>query len=162
MTPHAILAAALVVAAAALVAPSATAHAFKLGPISIGHPYARPTAPGQPIGGAYLSLVTAGGPERLVSATTPAAAAVELHSMSMDGNVMRMRELAAIDLVPGQTVTLEPGGVHLMLTGLKAPLKAGQKFPLTLSFERAGSVVVTVNVEADSAAAPAAHDHTKH
>ena len=138
MTPHARFAAALVAAAAALMPAAAAAHAFKLGPISIGHPYARPTAPGQPIGGAYMSLVTEGAAERLVSATTPVAAGVELHSMNMDGDVMRMRELTAIDLVPGQTVTLKPGALHLMLTGLKAPLKAGEKFPLTLTFERAG------------------------
>jgi copper(I)-binding protein len=72
---------------------------------------------------------------------------VELHSMSMDGNVMKMRHIDAIDLPAGQTIELKSGGLHLMLMGLKAPLKDGDRLPMTLKFEKAGSIEVIVNVE---------------
>jgi copper(I)-binding protein len=96
--------------------------------------------------------------DRLVGASTPAAERVELHTMAMDGNVMRMREVAAIDLPPGQTVALEPGRLHLMLMGLKSPLKADTKVPLTLKFEKAGEVQVELKVEAADAG-PGGHQH---
>lgn len=143
--------------AATLVAASslAFAHSFKLGAIEIGHPYARSTGPGMRTGGAYLSLENKGPADRLLSASSPVAAEVQLHVMKMEGDVMRMREVEAIDLPTGQTVTLAPGGLHVMLVGLKAPLKQGDKFPLTLKFEKSGETVVTVNVEG----AGANHDH---
>ena len=125
----------------------ASAHSFKVGAIDIGHPHARPTNAGQQVGAGYLKLSNQGAADRLLSATSPAAASVELHSMSMEGDVMKMRQVDAIDLPAGQTVELKPGGYHLMLMGLKTPLKAGDKLPLTLKFEKAGEVVVTVNVE---------------
>ncbi len=143
---------------------TASAHSYKLGDIDIGHPYTRPTREGQQVGGGYLKLANKGVADRLVSAASPAAASVEIHSMSMEGDVMKMRQVDAIDLPTGATVLLQPGGYHLMLMGLKAPLKAGDKIPLTLKFERAGEVVVTVNVElpkpatgADSTAVPHKH-----
>ena len=146
------LAAALALAAAAF---PAQAHGFRLGALAIGHPYARATAPGQPIGGGYLKLDNQGpADDRLLGASAAAVAErVELHTMAMEGDVMRMRSLGAIDLPAGRSVELKPGGTHLMLVGLKAPLKAGDKFPLTLRFERAGQVEVVVNVEAAGAAA---------
>jgi copper(I)-binding protein len=131
----------------ALAALSAVAHSFKLGEIDIGHPYARPTREGQMVGAGYLKLANKGPVDRLVSATSPAAGSVEIHSMSMEGDVMKMRQVDAIELATGQTVELKPGGYHLMLMGLKAPLKVGEKFPLTLKFEKAGEVVVTIKVE---------------
>jgi copper(I)-binding protein len=131
---------------------AAHAHSFKLGELTIGHPYARSTAPGQPAGGAYLSINNAGGAaDKLVSATADVAASVELHEMKMEGNVMRMREVPGIDVPAGQAVALKPGGLHIMLMGLKAPLKQGDKFPLKLKFEKAGEVTVTVNVEGPGA-----------
>lgn len=140
-------------AALALAAITAAAHSFKLGDITIGHPYARPSIPGQQVGGGYLKLVNQGvAADRLVSATTAAAASVEIHSMTMEGDVMKMRPVDAIELPSGATVKLQPGGFHLMLMGLKAPLKAGDRIPLTLKFERAGEVVVTVNVEVPKSA----------
>lgn len=139
------LLAALSLGAAAL---AAQAHSFKLGELTIGHPYARATVPGQPTGGAYLSVRNAGAAgDKLVSASAEVAASVELHEMKMDGTVMRMREVSAVELPAGQAVELKPGGLHLMLMGLKAPLKQGDKFPLKLKFEKAGEVTVTVNVE---------------
>ena len=137
------------------------AHDFKAGAITIGHPYARATAAGQPTGGGYLSLDNKGRDDKLVSATAAVSASVELHSMSMEGDVMRMRQVDGIALPTGKKVELKPGGFHLMFVGLKAPLKAGDKFPMTLKFEKAGEVEVTVNVEAPKAVsdAPAEHKH---
>jgi periplasmic copper chaperone A len=126
----------------------AQAEKFQAPSIHIGHPYAHATAPGQPVGGAYLTLTNRGPFDRLIQASTPAAASTELHSMSMQGDVMRMREVDAIALPKDQAVILKPGGTHIMLMGLKAPLPLGSKIPLTLSFERAGKRVVMLDVEA--------------
>ncbi len=126
----------------------AHAHSFKVGELSIGHPYARATAPGQPTGGAYLNISNAGAAgDKLVSASADVSKSVELHEMKMEGTVMRMREVTAVDVPAGKAVELKPGGLHIMLMGLKAPLKEGEKFPLKLKFEKAGEVTVTVNVE---------------
>jgi copper(I)-binding protein len=142
----------LVAVALSVAALAAHAHSFQLGELTIGHPYARATAPGQPAGGAYLSINNAGGAaDKLVSATADVAASVELHEMKMEGNVMRMREVPGIDVPAGKAVALKPGGLHIMLMGLKAPLKQGEKFPLKLTFEKAGEVTVTVNVEGPGA-----------
>jgi len=150
---------AIVGATLALTALSAVAHSYKLGEIDIGHPYARPTREGQMVGAGYLKLANKGPVDRLVAATSPAAGSVEIHSMSMEGDVMKMRQVDAIELATGQTVELKPGGYHLMLMGLKAPLKAGEKFPLTLKFEKAGEVVVTVNVEEPKPKSEATGEH---
>ena len=116
--------------------------------IRVEQPYARATAPGQMAGGGYL-LVENTGPaaDRLLSVRAGVSAAVELHAMSMDGDVMRMREVDGIDVPAGQRVELKPGGLHIMFMGLKAPLKAGDTFPATLTFQKAGEVKVTVKVK---------------
>jgi len=136
----------------------AQAHQFKLGAITIGHPYARATAAGQPTGGGYMSFVNAGPADKLVAISADVSTSVEMHTMTMEGDVMRMRQVDAIDLAAGQTVELKPGGFHVMFVGLKAPLKAGEKFPAKLKFEKAGEVDVTFNVEAPAAGA-AEHKH---
>jgi len=123
------------------------AHEYRLGQIAIGHPYARSTAPGQPTGGAYLRLENHGAPDRLVSVRAAVCRTVELHTSQMDGDVMRMREVDAIDLPANKVVALQPGGTHVMLVGLKAALKEGDSFPLTLKFEKAGEVTVEVKVQ---------------
>lgn len=138
----------------ALAGLAAAAHSFKLGEITIGHPYARTTAPGQSTGGAYLRFENRGPDDRLLAASTPVAPVVEMHDTQMDGDVMRMRQVAAIAVPTQKAVVLKPGGLHLMLVGLKAPLKQGDKFPLTLKFEKAGEVTVEVNVESASPAEP--------
>ena len=126
----------------------AQAHSFKVGDLAIGHPYARATAPGQPTGGAYLRLENHGAQaDRLVSASADVSKSVELHQMQMQGEVMRMRQIDAVEIPPNQSVVLEPGGVHIMLVGLKAPLKEGDRFPMMLRFEKAGEVKVQVVVE---------------
>ena len=150
---------AFITAAAITVATiAAHAHSFQLGAIKIGHPYARATAAGQPTGGAFMSLTNAGPDDRLLSVSSDVAASTELHQMSMDAsNVMHMRQVSAVDVKSGQTVSLAPGGYHVMFVGLKAPLKAGDKFPIKLTFEKAGEVTVEVHVEAPGAAHDA-HD----
>lgn len=140
----------------------AHAHEYKVGELHIGHPYARTTPPGAKVGGAYLSIDNRGkAADKLVRASSPRAGSVELHTMSMDGNVMRMRQVPAIEVAPGATVKLAPGGLHVMLQELKQPLKKGERFPMTLVFERAGEVKVEIVVEdAPSHAAGAdAHKH---
>lgn len=138
---------------------SALARQYTLGPLAIGHPYARATVQGQPVGGGYLKLVNQGKTDdRLIGVTAEVSQSVELHSMSMDGSVARMRQVDAIDVPAGQTVELKPGGLHLMFLGLKAPLKAGTRFPATLKFEKAGEVEVDLVVQ--DVLAPA-HVHPK-
>lgn len=145
----------LVLAVAALTtAPLlASAHGYRVGAIAIGHPYARATLPGQPTGGAYLRLENAGAADKLVSVKAGVSQGVELHTSSMEGDVMRMRQVDAIDVPSNKSVVLEPGGTHIMLVGLKAPLKEGDSFPMTLKFEKAGEVTVDVKVQAVSPAA---------
>ena len=141
----------------------ACAHGYKVGAIAIGHPFAQTTLPGQPNGGAYLKLDNQGSADKLLSATTSVSKSVEMHMTSMDGDVMRMRQVDAIELPANKVVELKPGASHIMLVGLKAPLKEGDSFPLTLKFEKAGEVVVDVKVQALQPAQPAqaasAHHH---
>jgi copper(I)-binding protein len=143
--------------AGAVAAFLAYAHSFKLGRIEIGHPYARSTLAGQSTGGAYLTLTNKGPSDRLLSIDANVSESVELHSMAMEGDVMRMRQVDTVDLPAGKTVELKPGGLHVMLLGLKAPLKAGDTFPMTLKFEKSGEIAVVVNIEAGQAA-PMKHD----
>jgi copper(I)-binding protein len=124
--------------------------------------WARPTVQGQAAGGGFLRIV--GGPanDKLVSASADIAGRVELHSMSMDGNVMRMRQIDGIEVPAGKTVELKPGGLHVMFMDLKTPLKTGASFPLTLKFEKAGDVKVDVKVQPAAPAGgsmPADHKH---
>lgn len=120
--------------------------------IEVTHAYARATAPGQAAGGGYAQIRNAGtSADRLVAVQADVSRTVELHTMSMDGDVMRMRQVEGIDLPAGQTVELKPGGLHMMFMGLKGPLKVGDSFPATLKFEKAGDVKVTLKVEAAGA-----------
>ena len=103
--------------------------------------------PGADIAAAYLTL-EAKRPLTLSGAKSPAAEAVELHSMSMKNGVMEMRHLPALELEPGKPVTLEPGGLHLMLINLKKPLKVGDKVRLVLSFKQEKHSAQTISVQA--------------
>jgi copper(I)-binding protein len=129
--------------------------------IAVTQPFAPATMPGAPTGAVYLTLHNKGKkPDQLVGATTPRAKRVELHAMSMTGNVMRMREVAAIELAPGGQLRMRPGsGHHLMLVGLAAPLAPGEEFPLTLQFRAAGNAEVKVKVEPERARSPVEHHH---
>lgn len=124
--------------------------------VQAANAFARATAPRQTIGAAYVTL-TSRADDRLVSATSPAAARVELHSMAMDGGVMRMREVAGgLPLPAGQPVVLGPGGLHIMLVDLKAPLVAGQVVDVVLRFQNAPALDLRVPVAAVGAQGPAA------
>lgn len=132
------------------VTPAAIAHGFRIGDLEIDHPYAVPSIAGAPNGAAYLRGIRNAGdrPDRLLGAATAVATRVELHRMVMDGDVMRMRAVDAIPLPPRATTSLRHGGeYHLMLMDLKQPLKDGDRFDLTLRFERAGERTVKVWVQ---------------
>jgi copper(I)-binding protein len=122
-------------------------HGAKAQGIAIEGPWARAT-PGRATNGAAYFTLTNQGPagDRLIGASSPAAGRVELHTHVHDNGVMRMRKLPGIDLTPGASVTFRPGGYHVMLMGLKAPLRKGGTFPLTLRFEKAAPKTVTVKV----------------
>ena len=120
--------------------------------------WAHPTVAGQAAGGGFVKI-TSPVADRLIAARTTAAKAVELHTMQMDGDVMRMRQVPAIDLPAGKTVELKPGGLHLMLMGPTKPLAEGASFPLTLRFEKAGEVTVDVKVTARAPDPMAGHKH---
>jgi copper(I)-binding protein len=137
----------------------AVAQDYQLKSLRIDHPFARATPPGADSGGVYLTIQNQGATaDKLVGAHSPAAGTVQIHTMSMDGGVMRMREIPVLDLQPGATVALKPGGYHLMMLALKHPLAAGDKLPVTLTFEHAGSIAVIVPVAAMGASAMAPVD----
>ncbi len=130
---------------------AARAHDYKLGEIRIDHPWARATAPGAKTGAAYAAFMNDGATDKLVSASADVSKAVQLHTHLMDGNVMRMRQVESIELNSGTTTRLEPGGLHIMLIDLDAPLVEGETFPMTLTFERAGKITVDFTVESATA-----------
>jgi copper(I)-binding protein len=117
--------------------------------IHVDHVYARATVPGQTSGVAYLTIDNKGsGADKLVSVSSPIATSTEIHSMSMDGTIMRMREVNDLALPPSAKIVMAPGGgYHVMMVGLKKPLAAGDKIPLSLRFEKAGKLDITVVVE---------------
>jgi periplasmic copper chaperone A len=122
--------------------------------LEVSNAWARATPGKAETGAAYLTIQSPTA-DRLLSASSPVAKKTELHTMSMEGMVMKMRPLAGIDIPAGQPVALKPGGQHIMLEGLGAPLREGQSFPLTLTFEKAGTRTVTVAIEKPGAAGPA-------
>jgi len=149
-----------VFALCAVAATPSHARDYSLRNLRIEHPYARPTPPGARTGGAYLTIRNAGNEaDRLLRVSSPAAATVELHSMTMDGNVMRMRAIAALDIPAGAAVTLGSSGYHVMLIDLARPLAAGSSVPLTLTFEKSGTLDVVADVEAPAGPGKAAHGH---
>lgn len=147
---------------AALVAASAATAFAQAGAIKVEKPYARATAPGAAVGGGYATIVNGGtSADRLVGASSPAAARMEVHEMKMEGSVMKMREVKGIDLPAGGKVELKPGGYHLMFMELKQPLKEGSKVPVTLKFEKAGEVKVELDVQGLAAGAAKGHEGMK-
>lgn len=140
---------AAMLALATLTTPAAFAHDYKVGALSIKHPWSRETAPRARTGAGYLTVVNGGGQaDRLVGGSTPAAERLEIHAVSMENNVMRMRhQKDGIEIPAGGTLELKPGGYHIMLIGLKEPLKAGASVPATLEFAKAGKVEVSFKVD---------------
>lgn len=137
-----------------LVTTAAQAHEYKLGDIKIGHPYARATVAQQTTGAAYLSLKNTGKvDDELLKVESAIAHSVEIHRMEMVGDIMKMREVGGIDLKADSKISMKPGdGYHIMLVGLTRQLNAGDQFPMTLYFAKAGKIDVMVHVESDTGA----------
>jgi periplasmic copper chaperone A len=115
--------------------------------ISVEHPWARATPAGAKTGAAYLTLVNNGtSADRLIHASTPMAEKVQVHQEIDENGVMKMRELPVVEIGPGAALTFKPGGTHMMIIGLKQPLKKGQTFPLTLDFEKAGKIDLQIPI----------------
>jgi len=136
--------------AGAVLTSSALAQDFSVGSIKISKPWARATPDGAQVGGGFLTITNSGKEaDRLVGGSSSVAGKLEVHEMAMEGDVMKMRALkSGMEIKPGDTVTLKPGGYHVMFMELKQPLKAGEKFKGTLEFEKAGKVDVEYTVEA--------------
>ena len=145
--------------AATLLASLAWAQDYKLGSLEISQPWTRATAPTAKAGGGFVTIANKGmTPDRLVAVRSTVSDKVEIHEMKMDGNVMRMRELdKGLEIPPGATVTLKPGGLHIMFMELKAPLAKDTKVPVTLVFEKAGSIDVELQVQPIGAQPPGQH-----
>lgn len=148
---------ALALIAATIAVP---AHEYTVGTLKIGHPWSRATPNGAKVAGGYLSVTNTGGePDTLTGASFDAAGRVEVHSMSIEGGVMRMAPVeGGLVIKPGETVTLKPGGYHLMFLDLKDPLKKGQTVKGTLTFTKTGAVPVVFEVESIAAKAPGGGD----
>jgi copper(I)-binding protein len=129
--------------------------------VQIEKPWTRATAPGAQVAGGYMTIKNAGAADKLLGASSPAAAKVELHVHTNDNGVMKMREVPGGYAIPAKgTFELKPGGAHLMFMELKAPLKEGTKIPVTLKFEKAGEVKAEFEVGGMGAAmAPMQHKH---
>jgi len=142
-------------AAVLLAGPATASRIYNKGLIQLRNPWTRATPPGAEVAAGYVEIRNSGKEaDRLVAAWSPAAARVELHVMTRDGGVMKMREAAGFEMPPRKLLSLKPSGPHLMLVGLKQPLLKGQHIPVTLRFERAGEVRVELEVQASGAAKP--------
>ena len=142
-----------------------------IGDLHIEAPWARASIGPAKAGAAYVTVVNHGGEaDRLVAVETDVARRSELHTHLMEEGVMKMRQVEAIEVDPGAPMVMAPGGLHVMLMGLKQPLEQGSRFPLRLVFERAGKVEVMVEVLEPAAMGPSGdmkhdgstHDHDKH
>jgi periplasmic copper chaperone A len=149
----------------ALMGSPVHAQEVKAGDLVITKAWSRATPGGAKIAGGYLTIENKGSaPDRLISGSGDFAAKVEIHEMAMNNGVMTMRALdKGLAIEPGKTVKLAPGGYHLMLMDLKQPLKQGDKVPVTLEFEKAGKVSLSLDVQGVGAQGPAGemkHDHS--
>lgn len=140
---------------------SASAHDYKIGSLEIAHPWTRATPKGAGVGGGYLKITNKGtAPDRLTAVSSDAAGMVEVHEMKMSGSKMEMRPLkGGIEIKPGQTVELKPGGYHVMFMHLKQPFEQGKRIKATLTFEKAGKIEVEFVVDAMGAQAPTMGNH---
>jgi copper(I)-binding protein len=130
-----------------LLALSSTVWAAETSTIKIEHPWAQESPPTVTTGAAYMTLINQGNQaDRLLGASGDVAKMIELHTHLMEGGVMKMRPVQAIEVKPNEPIVFKPGGLHIMLIGLKQPLVEGQTFTLTLNFEKAGKIPVAVTV----------------
>jgi copper(I)-binding protein len=138
---------------------AAQAAAVTIGSIEISGPFTRATLPNAPVAGGFLTLTNTGAEDdRLLSASAPISRETQIHEMAMDGDVMKMRQLVDGVVIPaGGSVVLEPGGFHLMFMGLNGPVAEGDVVPVTLTFEKAGTITVDLVAAGTAADAPAGH-----
>src|SRR5262249_43096109 len=150
------LAAAFAMAVLPLANASAQAADYDVGSIHITQPWTRATPKGASSGAAYLTVTNSGtAPDRLTCAGTDLAAQCQIHTMSMENGLMKMRPVeGGLEIKPGETVTLKPGGDHMMFVKLKHPLQIGNAVEVTLQFDKAGAVKIEMPVVAIGAAAP--------
>jgi periplasmic copper chaperone A len=138
----------------------AIAHEATKANVTVTHPWVRATPGGAVNGAAFLEIKTGpGAADRLIEASSPVATRVEIHTHIVDGNVMRMRRVENLPVAGGGSVVLKPGGDHIMLMGLRQPLKEGELVKLTLVFEKAGAIDIEATVEPIGAAGPHGMDH---
>jgi len=131
-----------------------------LGQVQIEKPWARATAPGVQVAGGYMTIRNdAAAADRLVGASSPAAARVELHVHIKEGEVVKMRQVPAYDVPAKGTFELKPGGAHLMFFDIARPFQEGERIPVKLKFEKAGEVSVEFHVGRLGSMAPPAHKH---
>jgi copper(I)-binding protein len=150
------------IAAAILVmgAASAAGHEFKAGAVTVVHPWARATVAGSTTGAVFLEIKNAPGrADRLLGGKTDAAEKVEIHQHGMEKGTAKMRSVPGVGIPAGKSIVLGPHGYHVMLIGLKSPLKEGDTLPLTLRFERSGEVAIEASVEPADAMGPHGFDH---
>ena len=152
-----------IVLAVVLMAAPVRADEVKAGDLVITQAWSRATPGGAKVGGGYLTIENKGTtPDRLIGGSADVAAKVQVHEMSMNNGVMTMRPVEeGLVIEPGKTVKLAPAGYHLMIMDLKSPLKQGDKVPVTLEFEKAGKVAVTLDVEGIGAQGPGGGDGMK-
>lgn len=138
-----------------------TGQTLTAGGLTIPGAFTRAMLPQARTGGGYMSIANAGSePDRLVGAESEAAKLAQLHVMQMDGEVMKMGEVEdGVGIPAGGTVTLVPGGLHVMLLGIEVPFKEGECLELSLEFEKAGKVPVVLNVGGVSAEGAPEHQH---
>ena len=135
-------------------------HPVAAAEITVRDPFARASAGMAETGAAFMKLSNASAVnDQLVAASTPVSAKTELHDHIKEGDIMRMRQVPSIEVPAGGTVALQPGGLHIMLMGLKQPLREGETFPLTLTFAHAGAVTVEVPVKSVGEMAPMPGKH---
>lgn len=141
-------------------AGAAVAQTYSVGALKIEQPWVRATPGGAKVGGGYLTITNTGTePDRLMGGALTQAGRFEVHEMRTEGGVMQMREVrGGLEIGPGQTVELKPGGYHLMFMELREPFKQGERLKGQLRFEKAGTVEVEFKVEAIGANAPM-HGH---
>ena len=146
---------ALVLASVLCMAVISTAYAQASPPIEISHAWARATPASAANGAVYLTITNHGtADDRLTGASTAVASKAQMHITLNENGVMKMRPLAEVPIKAGGSAQFKPDGMHIMLLGLKHPLKAGDSFPLTLTFDKAGTVETMVKVEKTGAAPP--------
>jgi len=138
---------AFIAALAVFTAGPVQAQDITAGNLKISAPWVRATPKGASVGGGYMTIANSGSAgDRLVGGTSDVSSRLEIHTMSVEGGVMKMRPVAGVDIKAGQTVEFKPGGYHVMFVGLKQPLEQGQHVKTTLRFEKAGDVAVDFTV----------------